>query len=64
MRTFPSYMDSATITWLAAIGYVLVLIATFVVYTWIVGSIVRRREVHHPAEVRELPRAPQIRKVA
>jgi hypothetical protein len=57
-------MDSATITWLAAIGYVLVLIATFVVYTWIVGSIVRRREVHHPAEVRELPRAPQIRKVA
>jgi len=64
MRTFPSYMDSATITWLGAVGYVLILVATFVLYTWIVGLYYRRRDVHHGAEIHEVPRVPTLRKVA
>ena len=58
MRTFPSYMDSATISWLVTVGYVLILVATFVLYTWIVGLFYRRRDVHHEAEIHEVPTGP------
>jgi hypothetical protein len=66
MRTFPQLPQYAggIITWLEAFGYVLLLAAAFVLYTWIFGFVSRRRSVHHEAEIHEVPRAPMIRKVA
>jgi hypothetical protein len=62
--TFPAYMDSGTISWLAAVGYVLLLAATVIVYTWIFSFVARRRDARRMAEVHEVPLAPEIRKVA
>jgi hypothetical protein len=64
MRTFPVYMDTGTISWLATIGYVLLLTATAIVYSWIFSMVVRRRDAHRLAEVHKVPRAEQFRKVA
>ena len=66
MRTFPMLPQyaGAALSWLMAFGYLALLVVAFVLYTWIYGFVVRRRAVHREAEIHEVPRAPQIRKVA